>query len=598
MRYIYITFLIFLVLIIFSRHCTRIFGAFFPIPWIILSGRSIFMNYNFWIKSLWVISTFLCIVLYLVLSKKIPYDFTRKIMSFRFLFNMFLPPKLYIRGGDRLIGRVLPYNKYQLRWNGRFVVNTELAAAGSALISGSVGSGKTYGILSMIRQNINQGHAVIFSEYKGDPKVIDELEHYATEHGYEVFRLSSGVSNFNYDPLRNLNNSGRIEAIINMRKWSLDGSDAHYKTSTQLLLQKTIQDFTHQYASIMEKMEQEGKDTKQISYTLSYFYFMKKYQAANGEQDAYVTVSKLLELLVTSSLEPMFKFKNEKVLALDELKNRKFLLITSFVSSNKELATSFSSLLFRDLLDEWTNEAPTRNTFLYIDEFGTLENPFIIKDILEKGRSGRIATTLSLQDINQIVIQTNEAYLNSILGTINTFIVYSGATRVTAEKFAGVQLADIEAVLMNLRKPINGHRPTAIYISKYPTLNRRITSEVFRFEPYIFDPKQKKTSKNGHIYGKKPVNNSLQSENEQIEAKKQQDMKALMEGNLTEEEMMFLDKQSKEEEKKEQLKIQSEEGEDAQKKKIPALKLHVQGIEDKNDSIDLNGLIFGDDDEN
>lgn len=429
--------------------------------------------------------------IYIFLSFKIKYDFMRKILSFTMIFHNILP--ISRKNGDRIIGRVIPYSNSQLKYNGKMIVANEIATAGSTLISGSTGSGKTYGMMSLIKQNIADGRSVIFSEYKGDPSVVQELISYAEKYNYEIFNLSDGVSNFNYDPLANLNNVGRVEAVMNMRKWSMDGSDAHYKTGTQLLLQKMVGEFSKIY------QDMKYSRGKSVSFTYEFFEFVKRYQPALNDRDSYFTIQKLLELLITSSLSPMFKFENGKTFSFEEYKNKKFLFISSFVSSNKELATSFSSLLFRDLLDECTIEPPLYNIYLYIDEFATLDNPFIIKDVLEKGRSGRIAPTLALQDINQIVIQTNEAYLNSILGTINSYIIYAGATRTTAEKFAGVQLMEIESIIMNLRKPINGKKPTAIYISKYPTLNKRITSEVFRFEPYIFDKGAGKPRKSDNV---------------------------------------------------------------------------------------------------
>ena len=543
MIYVGILSIFFILMTAFSRHYTRALAVCLIVPVVVGLGVATFKA-SVWAFVLYCLVAVILFVMFLLIASKLDYDFTRRVLSIRYLLYGVLPLKMFVdkNSAQRVIGRVLPYSKYQFKYNGRYVISTETAAAGSMLISGSTGSGKTYGILSMIRQNIQDGRSVIFSEYKGDPKVIDELEAYALQHDYDVYKLVSGVSNFNYDPLRNLNNAGRVEAIMNMRKWSLDGSDAHYRTSTQLLLQKTVQDFSHRYQQAVNKVMSDGKDPKTLSYTCEYHRYMKTYQAAYGEQDAYTTVTKLLELLITSSLEPMFTFREGKTLALDQLKGKRFLLVTSFVSSNKELATSFSSLLFRDLLDEWTSSAPLHNTFLYVDEFGTLENPFIVKDILEKGRSAKIATTLSLQDINQIVIQTNEAYLNTILGTINTFVVYSGATRVTAEKFAGVQLADIEAVLMNLRKPINGKKPTAIYISKYPTLNKRITSEVFRFEPYIFDEKGAKIAKQAvksQVNGNKVTSGkNVGQSKEHIEQsrKHEEEMERIMRGELTDEE--------------------------------------------------------------
>lgn len=522
-------------------HCTRALLATIMAPLVILNG---FMSLQMgtWSFVLYLVSVLIGVILCWVAWRKLDYDFSTKVLSIRGLINLATDRPKVVHAGDRIIGRVLPYNVRQLKYSNRFIVSSSLAAAGGMLISGSTGSGKTYGILSMIRQNILKGNSVIFAEYKGDPEVIEDLKSYGESKGYDVYVICQGESNFNYDPLRHLNNTGRIEAVMNMRKWSMDGSDAHYKTATQLLLQKTIQEFSHKWVFETEKALQEGVDISNRSYTMEYYRWMQCYQAGRTELDAYTTVTKLLELLVTSSLHPMFHFKNGKTLDLQAVKNGRFMLLVSFVSSNKELATSFSSLLFKDLLDEWTRQAPNSNTFLYVDEAGTLENAFIVKDILEKGRSAKIAPVLSMQDINQIIITTNEAYLNSILGTINTFIIYSGATRVTAEKFAGVQIADIETVLMNLRKPINGKKPTAIYISKYPSINKRTNAEVYRFEPYIYDEHWKRfvAKRSVKSVAEGSAHGDEEAERRAAEERKRHDeeLDALLAGELTQEERL------------------------------------------------------------
>jgi hypothetical protein len=458
--------------LVVGSHITKLLNAFLvvslyaAVTWVALPKSILPMVGQIAVEAL-------MLAIYIaILKNRIVYDFTRRVISLKYLYHLMVP----VNTGDRVVGRVLPYNMRQMKYNGRYIIADPIAAAGATLVSGSSGSGKTCCLVSMMKQNIKNGQPVIFSEYKGDPKVIKNLVEYAHRYGYDVYRLSDGAGDFNYDPLQGMNNAGRIEAIINMRKWSMDGADAHYRTSVQLLLQKLVGEFSHQWKP------EDGP------YTLRFYEHLVKYNPSRDEWDAHTTTVKLLELLITSTLAPMFHNQYDKTLSFErmlESGKRKFLVIISFISSNKELATSFSSLMFKDLLDAVTNHPPMDNIYNYVDEFGTLENPFIIKDVLEKGRSGKLATTIALQDINQIVIQTNEAYLNSILGIINTFIVYSGATRTTAEKFAGVQLQEIEAVIMNLRKPINGHKPTAIYISKYPSLNKRTVSEVFRFEPYM-----------------------------------------------------------------------------------------------------------------
>lgn len=616
MQYFIILLVSCIILTAFSRHYTKIMMStvLFIEESVLL--YIVFTTMSIWMKILFVIVSLILIPLSIFISNKMSYDFTTWVLSFKLLLFKFLPVSFFTTsksngnkgfGDERIIGNVMPYNKYQLKYNGRLIISSETAAAGGMLISGSSGSGKTFGILSMIRQAISAGRSVIFNEFKGDPEVIRNIQAYALLAGYDVYVLCDGKANFNYDPLKNLNISGRIEAVMNMRKWSLDGSDAHYKTSTQLLLQKTIGEFSKIFDQYINKLEMEGKSTDKVSYTYEYFRWLGKYNAAYEEKDAYTTVTKLLEILITSSLSPMFKYQNEKTLDLGKIKNDRFIIITSFISSNKDLATSFSSLFFRDLLDEYTRTAPLHNTFLYVDEFGTLENPFIIKDILEKGRSAKIATTLSMQDINQIVIQTNEAYLNSILGTINSFIVYSGATRNTAEKFAGVQLADIEAVLMNLRKPIDGKKPTALYISKYPAINKRITSEVYRFQPYIYDLKGYKKAKEmeSQLINNAGVNDFASEERDE----RIKEYEKIMAGELTSDEEKIVKSQTLE-----QVQIQQDLPQQEVRKqnfvnvnangnvcdnnpttapKKTTLKLKLSGSEDSTGNDDLDSLIFG-----
>lgn len=516
------------------------------------------------IFGMWAISIVVW-ALMLFIHAKMQYNFRGHVLSWSLLFNrLTAQDKIYKSDkAARIVGRVMPYSTHQLQWNGKSIVLGEVASAGGLLIQGATGSGKTYGMLSMMRQNMEAGNSVIFAEFKGDPDVVDKLSNYALARGYEVYCVANGHGDFNYDPLKSLNHSGRVEAILNMRKWSLDGADAHYRTGVQLLLQRTLSEWSKQWTA----------NGSAGSFTVGYMKWLKVYSPTRDEWDAYQTVLKLLELLITGSLQSVFCYQNGREMDFHELKHKKFLLLASFPSANREQATSFCSLMFRNLLDEMTSEPPKSNIFLYVDEFGSLDNPFIIKDLLEKGRSAKIATALSLQDINQIIIQTNEAYLNSILGTVNTFIVYSGATRVTAEKLAGVQIAEIEQVLMNLRKPINGHKPTAIYISKYPSVNRKTNSEVYRFEPFILNDDAGSKSKNYQ-----PVEQPV----ENVAMKK--DLERLLAGELTEDEQK--QQMMKEQPLEVPINVEAAKMDKTEEKPV--------GGFDRDSISDLDSIIFGD----
>ena len=136
-------------------------------------------------------------------------------------------------------------------------------------------------------------------------------------------------------------------------------------------------------------------------------------------------------------------------------------------------------------MDRGTRRHYKDNLLLCIDEFGTLESSIIIKDLLEKGRSGGIQTILSILDINQIAMTSGEHFVEAILGTINNCLIHAGATQKTAELLAGVQKFDKSFDIMSLRKPYKGKSSTVLFISKYPIITKKGNQEVYRIIPYI-----------------------------------------------------------------------------------------------------------------
>lgn len=371
----------------------------------------------------------------------------------------------------RFLGKILPYNKYQIKHNMRLIGQDDAITRGHTIITGSTGSGKTYAMKSYVEQDVKNGHSVCYFCFKGDYETVEDLRDIANKYNVRFYEMSAFDINFNYDPLKNLNKAGKVEALMNMRKWSIDGSDAHYRTSLQVLLQKLVNEFDEIY---------DGKS----NYLISFYNFVLKYKYPSSSYDAYTTLIKLIEIILTSNIRSSFYNEHNADFSFDL--NEQYLVVFSFISSNKELGNSIASFVFKDIIDTGTNNSFYPTMDLYVDETGSLENAFLIKDILEKGRSCGIAVTFGLQDINQIEINTNAAYLRSLLGTINNFLIFNGATKETAQKMADVQIAEIDKILMTLKKPYRGEKPTAMYISKYPTVEKDKPIDVFRVYPFIY----------------------------------------------------------------------------------------------------------------
>lgn len=403
-------------------------------------------------------------------KKRLKYEF--KVMSILGIYN-----KITSKEDTKsvLIGNIFPMNEGDLRYNNKAIKMDSEVKRAHKLVMGASGSGKTEIIKSGIYQDLKNGNPVVLIDYKGEQDMIEELKEFANGLGIPTYEMSPYNVDFNYDPLMNLNNAGRVEAILNTRKWSMDGSDAHFRSGTQLLAQKLVSEYDKKW---------ESEDKGKIPYTLGFYQFALKYPPSQFERDSYNNITKMLEILLTSDLSPSWKGEKEKEFSFE--KREQYLVIFSFLSSNKELANSVSSFLFKDILDSANKKTFRPQLAVYIDEYGSLENVTIIKDIIEKGRSGGIEITVSLLDINQIIMSSSQAFLDSILGTLNTFIILAGFTRSTADKLGGVQLKDLEDIILKLRKPREDGKtiPTALYISKYPSINHRDSFDVYKFIPY------------------------------------------------------------------------------------------------------------------
>lgn len=398
------------------------------------------------------------------------FDYSQRIFSLSAIFNKLKSTKK----DEIIIGRITPVNKAEIKHNQRAIAVNDTLLSGATLITGSTGSGKTTGMKSIMKQAIHQGKPVVFVDYKGEVDILDDLEAYCNQLNIPYYEFSARRCTFCYDPLVNLNETGRVEALMNTRRWSADGADEHYKTSTQLVLQNVI----HAY----DEYRAKTNDTK--NYLIGLRDFTYRYKPESNERDGFNTLVKQLEILLSSKSYEMFK-EDKEIFSFE--REAPFVICFSFISANKALANSLSSFIFQDIMDRGTRKHYNPKMLLCIDEFGTLDSSTLIKDLLEKGRSGGCQTIFSILDINQIAMNAGEYFVNAILGTINSFIIYAGATQTTADLLAGVQKYDNKGYsIMDLRKPYRGKPPTALMISKYPILSKRGNQEIYKIIPYIF----------------------------------------------------------------------------------------------------------------
>ena len=323
---------------------------------------------------------------------------------------------------------------------------------------------------TVLKQRIDQRKPVVFFDYKGEEDILDDIKGYAEQAGLPYYEFSARDCTFNYDPFTNLNETGKVEALMNTRRWSMDGADEHYKTSMQLAIQNLVRAY--------DNYREEKGET--CNYIVGLYAFAESYHPEMNERDGFNNLKKSLEILLTSRAKDLFGDDPDFTFERDE----PYVICFSFPSANKQLANNLSSFVFTDLMDRGTRRHYPNKLLLCVDEFGTLESSTLIKDLLEKGRSGGVQTVFSILDVNQIAMNSGEYFVNAILGTINNYIIHAGATQTTAELLAGVQKFDKSFDIMSLRKPYKGKKPTALFISKYPIFSKKGNQEVYRMIPY------------------------------------------------------------------------------------------------------------------
>lgn len=439
-------------------------------------------------------------------------DWNKPIHSFSKIINNMRNSSINIKDG-KIIGKIVPIHEDEIKYNGLYVTQKNIYANGGTLITGATGSGKTETWLSFLKQDLLNGKSVQCFDYKGDPNTVKKLQDFCEKHHIKFVNVinynETGIKTqeLRYDPLENLNQSSKVEALLNMRKWSSNGNDAHYRTSTQALLQSSIAKFEQENPDLSEDNINQDTGTPK-NYTIRYAQFLINYKEKYEEKDAKSTIVKMLQIILThkglSSI--FFRSVNDptdtQIFTMKDMNKEQICMVWSFNSAMKELAESMSSMIFRDLLFQGTITPYAKNgVALYVDEFGSLQNSTVIKDILEKGRSAKISSVVAMQDINQLIDSGSEAYANSILGTVNTFIVHNGVTENTA-KIMSLGLVDSKDLLKS-RKPLFKKDgtvipPTAYYITRYPEISKK-NYDNFMITPYIFNEKDydEKTKSHG-----------------------------------------------------------------------------------------------------
>ena len=433
------------------------------------------------------------------------------------------------------------------------------------LLTGGTGSGKTILELHLALQDIKAGRPVIIIDFK---KSIDWV--YLASEAYRRYGIpfyhfvNTHRSNYtnpivktqaSYDPLENGTPTAKADLVLNMREW--DTNADLYKQVTKHLLENI-------FYLLGEVSEQE---TPFIPWNRGWFAITSAASKVDNLLKLIEIVSNKLNIQINSgnnvsngllnkkgSLEELYndltnpRGAKEYIAQLTQIsmmmgtltissygdwltktEGTPHINLTDIFLSGKPCIVLFqfdrreeqdtSEYLGKIILADIARASQKKNEIgikfpisFYIDEFDSLPAEKV-EQILAKVRSSQIATTLSMQSLEQITLSAEKGTntTQSILDNVGNFIVLSGASGSSAQKYSEIMgQADI----------IDGTRSGRInnkFLAKYknPDKQERVSLSFkrdFLIYPYKFQelsaPKKANQYKSTGYYITKSVDDS------------------------------------------------------------------------------------------
>lgn len=348
------------------------------------------------------------------------------------------------------------------------------------LVTGGVGSGKTFSILSMILSDIKNHVAVIAVDFKRDPAFAARLAYWAAKYGRDFYHFTSGDpedydiptnkhGQSQYDPLHDGSPAVRADMVLGMREY--DSSSAVYKSNMQQLLQVLFSAIDQADRSKAKNIDWDSGGINQIASCIEGDNLTDLAAACEGkrvEKDiaairdashgrtqikhALEELQGQMRTLTASQYGRWMRTgASERNINLFDLTsdadNPPVILFSIDSDAEQDFSRYLGSLIMADITNV---SAMRRNARLenqvavYVDEFQAVP-PSAVKSLLEKSRASKLAMTLSVQSFEQIVQAADsngEATLNGILDTCGNFLVHAGAIEPSAERLAEIQGQD------------------------------------------------------------------------------------------------------------------------------------------------------------
>lgn len=364
---------------------------------------------------------------------------------------------------------------------------------GHTAATGQTGAGKTYTMLQLMRNDIEAGNPVFAIDFKKGTEYPYYLAKWAKEHGRQFYHFTAGKpgtynnpfcdNQASYDPLATGTATSKADMMLNLRQW--DGASEVYKKRTKdilesifYLLENVDREKTKQYINwhegglsqfvsalqlknlyaLIEQFKIEvtdkehsgikvsGGDKRRLSALLGLYEELNSPQGKGLLEQINGLVSNCRTLIMSSYGDWLARGETPYHINLFEFATSEEAPVVLF-SFNPQEESDFAKYMGSIILSDLSRTSAYKNAQgnkdlvgVYLDEFQILD-PATVADLLEKARSSKMYILLSLQSLEQIVKSSSvngTAVRDSIVDTIQNFIIHKGSGQNTAEELAKI----------------------------------------------------------------------------------------------------------------------------------------------------------------
>lgn len=383
---------------------------------------------------------------------------------------------------------------------GRRVVQLDTEGAAHALIAGGSGSGKTTTMMVGMRDVIRRGHGLIVVDLKGGPDVPGELAEWAARYGRRFLHWSitdprqpyigPADGPAFYDPMGRGDPSRRKDLFIGSQKWDVEYYKGVVGNYVQLALTvaawvpnpdpsvSAIDDL----ATLLDPRAMMTRASALLppvddATTQAGFGVTTKTQFDAATQDWAARIAEVTDPDKLAVLEAVTRTaqglsnSDQEISAIRNAYSRLqtltgstagawlrrdpdqardidlrataddgFVVVFSLDSSNyEETSAQIAGLIIQDLktlTSELRQEPASHPVHVYVDEFAAVGSDNIL-GLLNKARDARMPVSLSTQALADLR-RADPAFVDQVLGIVNTFIIHRANTEEDATVFAGL----------------------------------------------------------------------------------------------------------------------------------------------------------------